>query len=118
MLLLLCLWFSLNYRYHWFKLVLCFWSQVVDKFYKIRQHACRRNNSEESSWDDQSEDISWDDKCACLDDDSSNMWSFKIYPDASAADHIVSPCSTGLLAWLFNSSDNHVCSSVDCQDEN
>lgn len=61
---------------------------IVDKFYKIRQHACRGNESEERSRDDHSEDISWDDKCACLYDDPLNMWSFKIYQDASAADHI------------------------------
>lgn len=50
--------------------------QVIDKFYKIRQHSLKGFS-----------DISWDDKFACLLHDPQEMWSFN---DTSTSKYIVS----------------------------
>ncbi|XP_021776152.1 myosin-9-like [Chenopodium quinoa] len=62
--------------------------EIINKFYKIRQQACRGNGDDDNGCDDQCDDVCWDDKCACLYNDSSESWSFNIYKEASVANYV------------------------------
>lgn len=62
--------------------------EIINKFYKIRQQACRGNGDEESRCDDQFEDVSWDVKCASLYNDSLESWSFNVHKEASIANYV------------------------------
>ncbi|XP_021717134.1 myosin-9-like isoform X3 [Chenopodium quinoa] len=62
--------------------------EIINKFYKIRQQACRGNGDDDNGCDDQCDDVCWDDKCACLYNDSSESWSFNVYKEASFATYV------------------------------
>ncbi|KMT01033.1 hypothetical protein BVRB_9g222950 isoform A [Beta vulgaris subsp. vulgaris] len=62
--------------------------KIINKFYKIRQQACRGDGDEESGGDDQCENVSWDEKFACLYNDIPESWSFNVQNEASTANYV------------------------------
>lgn len=59
--------------------------KIINKFYKIRHQAF---GGDEEHFNDDFEDVCWDDKCACLYNDSPELWSFNVHTEASTVHYV------------------------------
>ncbi|KAH9606219.1 hypothetical protein KSS87_010266 [Heliosperma pusillum] len=62
--------------------------KVIEKFYKIRQDACRGSEDEEIRLPNLLDNASCNDKCAYLYDDPIESWSFNVQGESSSANYV------------------------------
>ncbi|XP_074275861.1 uncharacterized protein LOC141599670 isoform X2 [Silene latifolia] len=63
--------------------------KVIEKFYKIRQDACRGSEDEEIRLANLLDNVSWNDKCAYLYDDPTESWSFIVQKESPSANDVL-----------------------------